>query len=101
MSQQTQAPDSDLTELAEEARALLAATTDVAGEKINAARQRVSAALERAQEFAGRVRDQAVAGAKATDKAIHQHPYQAIAIGIGLGALVGYFIARRCTRDRE
>ena len=52
----------------------------------------------RAKEIAGNVRDTAVAGAKATDAAVHEHPYQAIAIGVGVGAILGYLISRRCSR---
>ncbi len=65
--------------------ALMAATADVAGEKVGAARKRLAAALDSAKEIAGNVRDKAVAGAKATDEAVHEHPYQAIAIGVGVG----------------
>jgi ElaB/YqjD/DUF883 family membrane-anchored ribosome-binding protein len=84
--------------LAEDARALMAATADVAGEKVSDARKRLAAALDRAKEMAGRVRDRAVAGAKAADEAVHEHPYQAIAIGVGIGAIIGYMIARRGSR---
>jgi ElaB/YqjD/DUF883 family membrane-anchored ribosome-binding protein len=78
----------------------MAATADVAGEKVGEARKRLAAALERAKEIAGNVRDKAVAGAKATDEAVHEHPYQAIAIGVGVGAIIGYLLARRCSRNR-
>jgi ElaB/YqjD/DUF883 family membrane-anchored ribosome-binding protein len=98
MDKQTQKIADDMGTLAEDARALMAATADVAGEKVGEARQRLAAALERGKEIAGRVRDKAVAGAKATDEAVHEHPYQAIAIGVGVGALLGYLIARRCCR---
>jgi ElaB/YqjD/DUF883 family membrane-anchored ribosome-binding protein len=98
MKQETQAASNDLGQLAQDARALMTATADVAGEKVGEARQRLAAALERAKEIGGRVRDQAVAGAKATDAAVHEHPYQAIAIGVGVGAILGFLIARRCSR---
>ena len=86
-------------QLADDARALMAATADVAGEKVGEARQRLAAALERAKEIASRVRDKAVEGAKAADVAVHEHPYQAIGIALGLGALLGYLLARRCSRN--
>src|SRR5471030_2139167 len=88
----------DAGELAEDARALMAATADVAGEKVGQARKRLAAALDRAKEIGGCVRDKAVAGAKATDEAVHAHPYQAIAIGVGVGAILGFLITRRCSR---
>ena len=99
MSKQTQAITNDLSTLAEDARALMAATVDVAGDKVAEARKRLTAALDRAKEIAGNVRDKAVEGAKATDEAIHENPYKAIAIGVGVGAILGYLLARRCSRD--
>jgi ElaB/YqjD/DUF883 family membrane-anchored ribosome-binding protein len=101
MNKHTQASSHDTGQLAEDAQALMAATADVAGEKVGEARKRLAAALERAKEIAGNVRDKAVAGAKAADEAVHEHPYQAIAIGVGIGAIVGYVLGRRCSRDRD
>jgi len=87
--------------LAEDASALIAATSDVAGEKVADARKRLSAALDHTKEIAGRMRDRAVAGAKAADDAVHEHPYQAIAIGVGVGALIGFLAARQCSRNGD
>ena len=88
-------------QLAEDAQALMAATADVAGEKVAEARKRVAAALERGKEICGRAREKVVEGAKAADEAVHEHPYQAIAIGVGVGALIGYLVARRCACNRN
>ena len=87
--------------LAEDARALMTATADVAGEKVADARKRVADALESAQEFAGRVRDPAVDYAKATDEAVHEHPYKAIGIALGVGALLGYLVSHRGSRNGD
>ena len=87
--------------LADDARELMAATADVAGEKVSAARKRLAAALERSKEIAGNVRDKAVAGAKVADQAIRENPYQAAAVGVGVGALVGYLIGRHCSRNGD
>jgi ElaB/YqjD/DUF883 family membrane-anchored ribosome-binding protein len=99
MRKETKALSHDMSQLAEDARALMAATADVAGEKVGEARKRLADALERAREIASDVRDRAVAGAKAADEAVHEHPYRAIAIGIGVGALIGYLLGRRGSRD--
>jgi ElaB/YqjD/DUF883 family membrane-anchored ribosome-binding protein len=99
MNKETQAISQDVGQLAEDARALMAATADVAGEKVGEARKRLAAALESAKHIAANVRDKAVAGAKVADQAVHEHPYQAIAIGVGVGAILGYLIARRCSRS--
>jgi ElaB/YqjD/DUF883 family membrane-anchored ribosome-binding protein len=91
----------DINSLAEDARALMAATADVAGEKVGHARKRLAAALEGAKQIGSSVRDQAVEGAKAADKTVRENPYQAILIGVGVGALVGYLLGRRCSRNCE
>lgn len=95
------AASNDLGTLAEDARALMAATADVAGEKVADARKRLHAALENAREIAANVRDKAVAGAKATDEAVHENPYQVIGIALGVGMLAGFLIARRSFRKHE
>lgn len=100
MNKETQAIRNDVSQLADDARALMTATADVAGEKVVEARKRLAAALESGKEIYGRVRDKAVEGAKVADQTVREHPYQAIAIGVGVGALLGYLIARRCACNR-
>jgi ElaB/YqjD/DUF883 family membrane-anchored ribosome-binding protein len=98
MNKETQAVSDDIGQLAQDARALMAATADVAGEKVGDARKRLAAALDRAKEIGGCVRDKAIEGAKAADKTVRENPYQAIAIGVGVGAVLGFLLARRCSR---
>lgn len=91
-----QAPDThDLQYLAEDAKALLAATADVAGEKVIEARRRLTAALERGKEAWSQAQAKAVESAQATDRIIRSHPYQSIGIAFGVGALLGLLITRR------
>ena len=101
MNNQIRTTGNDLGTLAEDAHALMTATADVAGEKVGEARKRLAVALERSKEIYGRVREKAVEGAKASDQAVHEHPYQAIAIGVGVGALIGYLVARRYSRNGD
>jgi ElaB/YqjD/DUF883 family membrane-anchored ribosome-binding protein len=96
MDKETQSTCNDLGTVAEEARALMAATAEVAEEKVTEARRRLAAALERGKEVCGRVREKAVEEAKAANAAVHQHPYQAIGIAFGVGALIGYLVSHRC-----
>jgi ElaB/YqjD/DUF883 family membrane-anchored ribosome-binding protein len=96
MDKQTPATSNDVGTLAEDARALMAATADVAGEKVAQARKRLADALESGKEICGRVREKAVECSKATDEAVREHPYQAIGIALGVGAIIGYVLARRC-----
>jgi len=101
MHKETKAQHHDMGQLAEDAQALMAATADVAGEKVGEARKRLAAALDSAKEIAGNVRDKAVAGAKAADQTVRENPYQAIAIGVGVGVVVGYLMGRRCSRSSD
>ena len=101
MDKNTYITSNDTGTLAEDARALVAATADVAEDKVSEARKRIAAALERGKEIAGRVREKAVEGAKAADTAVREHPYQAIGIAFGVGALLGYLVSRRCFRKGD
>ena len=98
MNKETQAISNDMSQLAEDAQALMAATADVAGDKVVAARKRLAAALESAKEIAGNVRAKAIAGAKVADQTVRANPYQAIAIGVGVGAVLGYLLGHRGSR---
>jgi ElaB/YqjD/DUF883 family membrane-anchored ribosome-binding protein len=101
MNEEKRMTSNNMDTLAEDARALMAATADVAGEKVSEARKRLAAALESGKEIYGRVRDKTVDCAKATDEAVHEHPYQAIGIAFGVGALIGYLVAHRCSRNGD
>jgi ElaB/YqjD/DUF883 family membrane-anchored ribosome-binding protein len=101
MNEETRVTSNNMDTLAEDARALMAATADVAGEKVSEARKRLAAALESGKEVYGRVRDKTVDCAKATDEAVHEHPYQAIGIAFGVGALIGYLVAHRGSRNGD
>jgi len=101
MNKHKQDATNDLGTLAEDARALMSATADVAGEKVADARKRLTAALEHAKEIADNVLAKAVAGAQAADEAVHEHPYKAIGIALGVGIVFGLLIARRGSRKDE
>ena len=101
MDKQKQTVGSYMGALADDARGLMAATSDVAGEKVVDARKRLAAALERGKEVYGQVRDKAINSAKATDHAVRENPYQALGIAFGVGALIGYLAVGRCLRSRD
>ncbi|MDX2108855.1 MAG: DUF883 family protein [Verrucomicrobiota bacterium] len=101
MDKNIKAISNDMSTLADDARALMAATADVAGDQVTEARRRLAAALDSGKQMLGRARDKAVEGAQAADTAVHEHPYKAIAIGVGVGALLGYLVARRCACKRD
>jgi ElaB/YqjD/DUF883 family membrane-anchored ribosome-binding protein len=95
MDKETQKLSNDIGTLAEDTRTLMAATADVAGEKVNQARKRLAAALDSGKEFIGQVREKAVERTKAADQVLRENPYQAMAIAVGVGAVIGFLLGRR------
>jgi ElaB/YqjD/DUF883 family membrane-anchored ribosome-binding protein len=95
MSKHKQADENNMGTLAEDARALMAATADVAGEKVVEARQRLATALENGKELVGRVREKAIERAKAAEQVTRENPCQTIAIAFGVGTVIGLLLARR------
>lgn len=87
-----------INELAQDAGALVAATKDITGEQVQEARKRVDLALKRAKGIYGQVYDKAVDGTTAVNELVHNNSYQAIAIGLAAGVILGYFVARGCKR---
>jgi ElaB/YqjD/DUF883 family membrane-anchored ribosome-binding protein len=95
MSTHTNSHSHDIVSLAEDARALMVATVGVTGEKVGQARKRLTVALKSAKEMVGNARDKAITKAKAADEAVHENPYKAMAIVLGVGTFIGYAVARR------
>jgi ElaB/YqjD/DUF883 family membrane-anchored ribosome-binding protein len=87
--------ENDMGTLADDARALMAATADVAGDKVAEARRRLAAALDSGKQAFGRVREKAVGSAKAADQLVRDNPYQTLVIALGVGAVMGYLLGRR------
>jgi len=98
MNHETSAVRDSLQNLADDARTLVSATADVAEERVVAARQKLSDALDRGKQAYSRVRDQAMQGAKAADECVHRHPYRAIGLAFGVGAILALLLARRSAR---
>jgi ElaB/YqjD/DUF883 family membrane-anchored ribosome-binding protein len=47
------------------------------------------------------VKQRALAGAKTTDRAVREHPYQTIGAVFGLGVIVGVLVAGMFSRDKS
>ena len=58
------------------------------------ARERLAAALEVAKETRRRLEQRALAGAKATDRLVRDHPYESIGLAFGIGLLFGLLANR-------
>jgi ElaB/YqjD/DUF883 family membrane-anchored ribosome-binding protein len=86
----------DLQALVAEAEAMIAdSASEHSAETVDALQSRFKAAQERLGEFYACTRDKVVAGAKCTDRAIRDNPYQALAIAAGVGLLLGVLLGRR------
>lgn len=101
MNKPSETISNDINQLADDARALMSATADIAGEKVGEARKRLASALDTCGKAYGSVREKVVEGASKADDAVHANPYQAIAIGVGVGAVLGFLVATRCACKRS
>jgi len=63
-------------------------------------RARLEAAVEKAKAACENLQEKTAAAAKATDKAVREHPYQAVGIAFGIGILIGV-LASRCRRGGD
>jgi ElaB/YqjD/DUF883 family membrane-anchored ribosome-binding protein len=106
MDQSTQPLSAATSRLAEDFRTvvndaeqLLRQAAAQAGEGYNDARQRLEASLASArQELSGleqSVTDNARRAHRVTDGYVRNHPWESIAVGAGIGLLVGLLMARR------
>ena len=85
----------DLKAVMRDAEGILKDTTEEAGEKAREAREKLLHAIEQAKACCHNVEKKAVAGAKAVDQTVHEHPYQAMGIAFGVGILAGYLITKK------
>lgn len=95
----TQTPKDLLEDLhtlvADAERMMGEAVSDRTADAVGALRARYDAAQERLGVMYDGARKRVVAGAKCTDAAIRENPYQSIAIAAGVGLLVGVLLGRR------
>ncbi len=85
----------DLKAVVRDGEELLKAGAKDLGERGMAARERLAAALQTARETGRKLEEQAVAGAKAAERLIRQHPYESIGIAFGVGLVIGVLVNRR------
>ena len=86
----------DLQALVADAEAMIAdSATEHTADAIDSLRARFAAAQERFTDAYAGARKKVIAGAKYTDEAIRENPYQSLAIALGVGVLVGVLIGRR------
>jgi ElaB/YqjD/DUF883 family membrane-anchored ribosome-binding protein len=85
----------DFKVVIQDAEALVKATAGDLSEKAREARTRLLASLESSKETFLKVEEKALAGARATDRVIRDHPYESIGVAFGIGLLIGVLINRR------
>jgi ElaB/YqjD/DUF883 family membrane-anchored ribosome-binding protein len=89
----------NLRTLVDEAETLLKSAQGAGNEKFTAARDKFETQLSAARYELEKLQDdalhQARRAARATDHAVHEHPYTAMGITAGIGLLLGLLIARR------
>lgn len=105
-AEMTETPDeakdklvTDLKVVVADAEELLKATAGQAGEKVAAAREKISGSLHEAKQQLCKVEDMVVdktsQAAKITCHYVQEHPWQAVGIAAGVGLIIGLLIGRR------
>jgi ElaB/YqjD/DUF883 family membrane-anchored ribosome-binding protein len=88
-----------LKHMVDEADHLLAKAERTGSDQFNAAREKFETQLLHAKEELRRLElsaiDNAKRAARATDHAVHEHPYAAMGMAAGVGLLIGMLISRR------
>jgi ElaB/YqjD/DUF883 family membrane-anchored ribosome-binding protein len=82
----------DVTLLVQDAEALVQAS---GGKLSETSKAELHSALERVKTRGQRIKQQALAGARATDRVIRQYPYHSLGVVFGLGFLLGALLKRR------
>lgn len=82
----------DVALLLQDAEALVQASGATLNE---ASKAELEEALVRVKTRGERVKQQALAGARATDRVIRRYPYQSLGVVFAVGLLVGALVARR------
>ncbi|SRR5258708_5745465 len=101
MKNRTESPQSP-AEMADHLRALLAEAektlaenaTEQTRSKIEDLQDRIEDAQEKIKEVYGDARKKVLAGARRADETIRTHPYESLAIALGVGVLLGALIRR-------
>ena len=99
MSKESQRISNEMSQLADHANALLAATADAAGDHVSEARRQLTATLEAGKNKFEQFAEKAKERTSSCDRALHENPYMAMGAAAGIGALIGYFMANgSCSR---
>lgn len=85
-----------INRLMSEAEAMIAGpVTEQSAPKMAEIKQQLEGARRQLNTLYVQARDKVVAGARYTDEAIRTHPYQALAVALGVGVLIGALLRRK------
>ena len=86
----------ELQALAVEAKTMMSdSISENSAEALAGLRARFDAAHEKFGEIYEGTKKKVIAGAHYTDAAVRENPYQAVAIALGVGVLLGVIVGRR------
>jgi len=89
----------DIQNVVTDAQDLLKTVQDQGTDKVTEIRDRVQAQIDAARQTLGELQQTVQANAKAamtsTDEYVRTNPWRAVGISAGVGALIGFLIARR------
>jgi len=85
----------DLKAVVHDGEELLRASAQELGERGQAAREKLTAALEVAKETSRRLQERAKETAQSADRLLREYPYQSIGVAFGMGVLIGVLVNRR------
>ncbi len=85
----------DLKRVVNDSQDLLESSAEVVGDGARIMRQRLSEALEAAQDTCRKLEAKIGLRAEAADNVIRENPYQSIGIAFGIGLLIGVLVSRR------
>lgn len=85
----------NLRELIQEAEQVIGnGVTETSSHVLADLRKRLQVGLDKLNDYYGDARERVVAGARRTDETIRSHPYESLAVALGVGILVGVLIRR-------
>lgn len=64
-------------------------------DRVKDTREHFTRALDSAKHTCRRLEHRTIAGAKATDEAVHEKPYQFIGAALAIGLLIGVLVGRK------
>lgn len=89
----------DMKTLLKDAQELFREASEVTGEKAEELRAKglvlLDTAMEKAQEVQAVALEKGKVAAQSTDEFVHQNPWKAVAISVGVGMLIGMLVARK------